>query len=124
MQYDLLNIFIEHKLYDESKDAHGILLIQHLGGKITDDQFIDLYEKLFPDTKGMISEIYGVATANEDEFTKTVEVPTHYMPNTVFDLVCELLHKGTDVNLDLYYRTGQLSNEQYKTITQQEEGVE
>ena len=100
MQYEMLNIFIDNKLYEDLKEAYDIILVQHLGNKINDEQFIVLYNKLYSNNRGKINP----------------------MSSKVLNLICNMIKNGKHVNLELYQENGLLTDEQLDLI--KSEGVE
>ena len=100
MQYEMLNIFIDNKLYEDLKEAYDIILVQHLGNKINDEQFMVLYNKLYSNNRGKINP----------------------MSSKVLNLICNMIKNGKQVNLQLYQENGLLTNEQLDLI--KSKGVE
>lgn len=100
MQYEMLNIFIDNKLYEDLKEAYDIILVQHLGNKINDEQFMVLYNKLYSNNRGKINP----------------------MSSKVLNLICNMIKNGKHVNLELYQENGLLTDEQLDLI--KSEGVE
>lgn len=100
MQYEMLNIFIDNKLYEDLKEAYDIILVQHLGNKINDEQFMVLYNKLYSNNRGKINP----------------------MSSKVLNLICNMIKNGKHVNLQLYQENGLLTNEQLDLI--KSKGVE
>lgn len=100
MQYEMLNIFIDNKLYEDLKEAYDIILVQHLGNKINDEQFMVLYNKLYSNNRGKINP----------------------MSSKVLNLICNMIKNGKHVNLELYQENGLLTNEQLDLI--KSKGVE
>ena len=100
MQYEMLNIFIDNKLYEDLKEAYDIILVQHLGNKINDEQFMVLYNKLYSNSRGKINP----------------------MSSKVLNLICNMIKNGKHVNLELYQENGLLTDEQLDLI--KSEGVE
>lgn len=100
MQYEMLNIFIDNKLYEDLKEAYDIILVQHLGNKINDEQFMVLYNKLYSNNRGKINP----------------------MSSKVLNLICNMIKNGKHVNLQLYQENGLLTDEQLDLI--KSKGVE
>ena len=100
MQYEMLNIFIDNKLYEDLKEAYDIILVQHLGNKINDEQFMVLYNKLYSNSKEKVNP----------------------MSSKVLNLICNMIKNGKQVNLELYQENGLLTNEQLDLI--KSKGVE
>ncbi len=100
MQYEMLNIFIDNKLYEDLKEAYDIILVQHLGNKINDEQFMVLYNKLYSNNRGKINP----------------------MSSKVLNLICNMIKNGKHVNLELYQENGLLTDEQLDLI--KSKGVE
>ena len=100
MQYEMLNIFIDNKLYEDLKEAYDIILVQHLGNKINDEQFIVLYNKLYSNNRKKINP----------------------MSSKVLNLICNMIKNGKYVNLELYQENGLLTDEQLDLI--KSKGVE
>lgn len=100
MQYEMLNIFIDNKLYEDLKEAYDIILVQHLGNKINDEQFMVLYNKLYSNSREKVNP----------------------MSSKVLNLICNMIKNGKHVNLELYQENGLLTNEQLDLI--KSKGVE
>lgn len=100
MQYEMLNIFIDNKLYEDLKEAYDIILVQHLGNKINDEQFMVLYNKLYSNSREKVNP----------------------MSSKVLNLICNMIKNGKHVNLQLYQENGLLTNEQLDLI--KSKGVE
>lgn len=100
MQYEMLNIFIDNKLYEDLKEAYDIILVQHLGNKINDEQFMVLYNKLYSNSREKVNP----------------------MSSKVLNLICNMIKNGKHVNLQLYQENGLLTDEQLDLI--KSKGVE
>ena len=100
MQYEMLNIFIDNKLYEDLKEAYDIILVQHLGNKINDEQFMVLYNKLYSNSREKVNP----------------------MSSKVLNLICNMIKNGKHVNLELYQENGLLTDEQLDLI--KSKGVE
>ena len=127
MNFDLLKLYIENKLYKSVEEAHEKIVIYYATGDLTDGEFMTLFDMLYPkqeETHIERSEIEHLNLTDEDFLIEESKEEAHTMPTVALDLIGKMIKahklKDMDKKLDMYVTTGQMSEEQYDTITKEE----
>lgn len=127
MLYQMLSDYIEHKLYASVEEVHEKIVVYHAVDKLTDGEFMTLFDMLYPkqeETHIERSEIEHLNLTDEDFLIEEPKEEAHTMPTVALDLIGKMIKahklKDMDKKLDMYVTTGQMSEEQYDTITKEE----
>lgn len=127
MLFQMLSDYIEHKLYTSIDEVHEKIVVYHASGKITDGEFLALFDMLFPTVVQEETDEDSIMTI-ETFKGRTVSTETEVaypMPLVAVELIGKMIkaHKleGVQGKLDMYMSTGQLSSEQCEQMLVQED---
>lgn len=119
MNFDLLKLYIENKLYKSVEEAHEKIVIYYATGDLTDGEFIELYHMLYPVTEVVSDEI--MLLTEEDK------VELNLIPQSAIDILYHMLNseliEDADHKADLLYKTGQLDDTLYDFYQMEYNGV-
>lgn len=119
MNFDLLKLYIENKLYKSVEEAHEKIVIYYATGDLTDGEFMELYHMLYPVTEVISDEIMLL--------TKEDKVELNLIPQSAIDILYHMLNseliEDADHKADLLYKTGQLDDTLYDFYQMEYNGV-
>lgn len=119
MNFDLLKLYIENKLYKSVEEAHEKIVIYYATGDLTDGEFMELYHMLYPVTEVVSDEIMLL--------TKEDKVELNLIPQSAIDILYHMLNskliEEADHKADLLYKTGQLDDTLYDLYQMEYNGV-
>lgn len=119
MNFDLLKLYIENKLYKSVEEAHEKIVIYYATGDLTDGEFMELYHMLYPVTEVISDEIMLL--------TKEDKVELNLIPQSAIDILYHMLNskliEEADHKADLLYKTGQLDDTLYDFYQMEYNGV-
>ena len=119
MNFDLLKLYIENKLYKSVEEAHEKIVIYYATGDLTDGEFMELYHMLYPVTEVISDEI--MLLTEEDK------VELNLIPQSAIDILYHMLNseliEDADHKADLLYKTGQLDDTLYDFYQMEYNGV-
>lgn len=119
MNFDLLKLYIENKLYKSVEEAHEKIVIYYATGDLTDGEFMELYHMLYPVTEVISDEI--MLLTEEDK------VELNLIPQSAIDILYHMLNskliEEADHKADLLYKTGQLDDTLYDFYQMEYNGV-
>lgn len=119
MNFDLLKLYIENKLYKSVEEAHEKIVIYYATGDLTDGEFMELYHMLYPVTEVISDEI--MLLTEEDK------VELNLIPQSAIDILYHMLNskliEEADHKADLLYKTGQLDDTLYEFYQMEYNGV-
>lgn len=119
MNFDLLKLYIENKLYKSVEEAHEKIVIYYATGDLTDGEFMELYHMLYPVTEVVSDEIMLL--------TKEDKVELNLIPQSAIDILYHMLNskliEEADHKADLLYKTGQLDDTLYDFYQMEYNGV-
>lgn len=119
MNFDLLKLYIENKLYKSVEEAHEKIVIYYATGDLTDGEFMELYHMLYPVTEVVSDEI--MLLTEEDK------VELNLIPQSAIDILYHMLNseliEDADHKADLLYKTGQLDDTLYDFYQMEYNGV-
>lgn len=119
MNFDLLKLYIENKLYKSVEEAHEKIVIYYATGDLTDGEFMELYHMLYPVTEVVSDEIMLL--------TKEDKVELNLIPQSAIDILYHMLNskliEDADHKADLLYKTGQLDDTLYDFYQMEYNGV-
>lgn len=112
MLYNLLQQYIEYKLYASIDEVHEKIVVHYATGDLTDGEYMTLFNMLFPIVEETQSEI---ATLDE------VEKELRPMPKKALDIITKMSNanilEDEKHKLDTYVQLGQMTKEQYAELT-------
>lgn len=119
MNFDLLKLYIENKLYKSVEEAHEKIVIYYATGDLTDGEFMELYHMLYTVTEVVTDEIMLL--------TKEDKVELNLIPQSAIDILYHMLNseliEDADHKADLLYKTGQLDDTLYDFYQMEYNGV-
>ena len=119
MNFDLLKLYIENKLYKSVEEAHEKIVIYYATGDLTDGEFMELYHMLYTVTEVVTDEIMLL--------TKEDKVELNLIPQSAIDILYHMLNseliEEADHKADLLYKTGQLDDTLYDFYQMEYNGV-
>ena len=121
MLFQMLVDYIEHKLYTSIEEVHEKIVVYHASEKLTDGEFMTLFNMLYPVEEIAYNEENHIMTLN---LVEDVEEIAHPMPSVALELI-EKMVKANKLDhaqdkLNMYVSTGQLSAEQCESMFAEE----
>ena len=121
MLFQMLVDYIEHKLYTSIEEVHEKIVVYHACEKLTDGEFMTLFNMLYPVEEIAYNEENHIMTLN---LVEDVEEIAHPMPSVALELI-EKMVKANKLDhaqdkLNMYVSTGQLSAEQCESMFAEE----
>ena len=122
MLFQMLVDYIEHKLYTSIEEVHEKIVVYHACEKLTDGEFMTLFNMLYPVEEITYNEENHIMTL--DLVAEDVEEVVHPMPSVALELI-EKMVKANKLDhaqdkLNMYVSTGQLSVEQVENMFAEE----
>ena len=121
MLFQMLVDYIEHKLYTSIEEVHEKIVVYHACEKLTDGEFMTLFNMLYPVEEIAYNEENHIMTLNLVEDNDEVVRP---MPSVALELIEKMVKANklphAESKLNMYVSTGQLSVEQVENMFAEE----
>lgn len=121
MLFQMLVDYIEHKLYTSIEEVHEKIVVYHASEKLTDGEFMTLFNMLYPVEEITYNEENHIMTLN---LVEDVEEIAHPMPSVALELIEKMIKANkldhAEDKLNMYVSTGQLSAEQCENMFAEE----
>lgn len=122
MLFQMLVDYIEHKLYTSIEEVHEKIVVYHAVEKLTDGEFMTLFNMLYPVEEIAYNEECHIMTL--DLVAEDVEEVVHPMPSVALELIEKMIKANkldhAEDKLNMYVSTGQLSAEQRENMFTEE----
>ena len=122
MLFQMLVDYIEHKLYTSIEEVHEKIVVYHASEKLTDGEFMTLFNMLYPVEEITYNEERHIMTL--DLVAEDVEEVVHPMPSVALELIEKMIKANkldhAEDKLNMYVSTGQLSAEQCENMFAEE----
>ena len=121
MLFQMLVDYIEHKLYTSIEEVHEKIVVYHASERLTDGEFMTLFNMLYPVEEIAYNEENHIMTLN---LVEDVEEIAHPMPSVALELIEKMIKANkldhAQDKLNMYVSTGQLSAEQCENMFAEE----
>ena len=121
MLFQMLVDYIEHKLYTSIEEVHEKIVVYHACEKLTDGEFMTLFNMLYPVEEIAYNEENHIMTLN---LVEDIEENAHPMPSVALELIEKMIKANkldhAEDKLNMYVSTGQLSAEQCESMFAEE----
>lgn len=121
MLFQMLVDYIEHKLYTSIEEVHEKIVVYHACEKLTDGEFMTLFNMLYPVEEITYNEENHIMTLN---LVEDIEENAHPMPSVALKLIEKMIKANkldhAEDKLNMYVSTGQLSVEQVENMFAEE----